>query len=1277
MEKFKRKIACATYVILSMFFLSAPQTSLAVEGEFLIPLWVTPSQSQVYSFSDQVILNGTWQLPPNWVGQISVYIDATVDVNGAFLNIGTPVSDINTGQFYYEINNATGIATSSGSWVYNLGALPDGAHNVHIRFFGGTECAVNKSLNNRFGTSYAPTCDITADNARFNLVWPVRSFTIGLPPFPRLVVSPTTSPALDYLNTALGDTARILSFNITNTGSQTLNGSIATDLGGPISAPFNCVLNCPNYTLNPGVTKEVRVRYYPTTAPSSVAQTWRFSCIGSTLGCDGAPFVTTYQMRNITGNSVPNALPPAISITPALINYGTVYTGLTYDRTITVRNIGGGILDGLVALPADYTCVSNCFYSLGAGASIVTTIRYTPIIPHPPESVTAVFSGGGDAALTLNSTVSDLPVAQANPTFLNFGMNINVGNCVDRTLQLRNVGAGTLSSLLTGIPIASSFTDELPDFSCVGNCGPYTLNNPPGSWTPAITLRFCPVDANPANGSVLFTNPLNALGEATVTLQGQGNILPIGGASSLFINFGNQLINTPSSIRSITISNNGVGNLIGSVGPMPAGFSCISATCAGYNIPSGISVQLDFRFTPTATIAYNDNVDLSGIGTLNLRGVGVEPKFAMSYTNWPDAAGCMNPIPAPSCLPPSPNNHDIGVTIFGGLLQNKDFDLYVQNIGNGASVNYSIPNTAHFVCMSGCAGTLAQYSDTAFNYRLIQMRFTPSVPGVYNEPLVIAYDYGDGVPRTATLNLNGESVAQPYLSISPNTVQSFGNVSAGSVSTPLSITVTNLGTYNLNGSVNFASLSGGGATTAGLTEHWTFDTTDINWSTHKVIDRAGGDNEAFFTGPVSATPRVGNAALSFNGIGGVSVPIMNGLPSGNVPHTMAGWIKVNQLPLSTNRAWIALLGSESTGSHLWRINSSGVAEFGVYNGVKFAPTLPVGTWVHVASVYDGSNLKGYVNGVQISTALTSFNFGAVKSLKLGLKSSPANEEDFNGVLDDVRVYDRALSGVEVNDLYVGIIPPSSGMIGHYTFDDPSVQWNLLRVQDASTQGNNGELSRVPTGVTGKIGEAFNFSGAGQEQVSTSQSKTSPAIFSVGAWFRTGSASGKKIVGFESRRYQPDSVSYDRHLYVGTDGRLHFGITAGSVRRYVSSVGSVTDGAWHHALATYGAGGVITLYLDGVLEGTLTAPTPSSYTGYWRMGGQRLSGWLNGSDGYVNGSIDDVRIYNRALSAVEVADLYGAGASGDAGVFSCISNCVFGPIAPNDSRVVQFTFSPTA
>ena len=170
-----------TLITVATFLLALPLVSYAVDGSFLVPSWQSPSPSQAYAFGDHVIANGTWQLPPDWVGNIYVYKDATIDpVTGSITSAGTQATDVNNGKGYFDITNAGGAANKAGSWSFDIGAQTDGTHNMYITFWGGKVCAVNAALNASTGSSYTPTCAITADNAAFNLVWPDRIIPLVL-----------------------------------------------------------------------------------------------------------------------------------------------------------------------------------------------------------------------------------------------------------------------------------------------------------------------------------------------------------------------------------------------------------------------------------------------------------------------------------------------------------------------------------------------------------------------------------------------------------------------------------------------------------------------------------------------------------------------------------------------------------------------------------------------------------------------------------------------------------------------------------------------------------------------------------------------------------------------------------------------------------------------------------------------------------------------------------------------------------------------------------------
>jgi len=153
----------------------------------------------------------------------------------------------------------------------------------------------------------------------------------------------------------------------------------------------------------------------------------------------------------------------------------------------------------------------------------------------------------------------------------------------------------------------------------------------------------------------------------------------------------------------------------------------------------------------------------------------------------------------------------------------------------------------------------------------------------------------------------------------------------------------------------------------------------------------------------------------------------------------------------------------------------------------------------------------------------------------------------------------------------------------------------------------------------------------------------PNTFTIETWFRTDDSDGGRVFGFGSDR-SAASTYRDRHLYIGADGVLRFGVE-GSGSQFKFTIGStapVNDGAWHHVVATFEARSM-TLWVDGSLQGSRSdAVTLRQYPGHWRAGRQTLSGWP-GAAGYAfTGDVDTVRVHDTVLDATEVAQAFQAG-----------------------------------
>jgi hypothetical protein len=208
-------------------------------------------------------------------------------------------------------------------------------------------------------------------------------------------------------------------------------------------------------------------------------------------------------------------------------------------------------------------------------------------------------------------------------------------------------------------------------------------------------------------------------------------------------------------------------------------------------------------------------------------------------------------------------------------------------------------------------------------------------------------------------------------------------------------------------------------------------------------------------------------------------------------------------------------------------------------------------------------------------------------------------------------------------------------ISHYKMNDNEATTTVI-----DTMGvNAGTAIRNTVDMTtaGKVNSALNFNGT-NDYIYTTNAYTNPQSFSLTLWFKTSTASGKTIMGFESNRTGTSSSNHDRKIWMGSDGKIRFGWWTGSAV-YITSGSTYYDNEWHFVVANY-QNGSGSLYIDNKLQGT-AGGTAQSYTGYWRIGSYK-AGWVYGSNGYFPGLIDDVRIYNQALNADQISQLYNSG-----------------------------------
>ncbi|MDP2668785.1 MAG: LamG domain-containing protein [bacterium] len=503
---------------------------------------------------------------------------------------------------------------------------------------------------------------------------------------------------------------------------------------------------------------------------------------------------------------------------------------------------------------------------------------------------------------------------------------------------------------------------------------------------------------------------------------------------------------------------------------------------------------------------------------------------------------------------------------------------------------------------------------------------------------------------------------------------------------------------------------------SGLVGYWSFNGADIANVT--AFDRSGQGNNGTLSpppaggGPVRAIGKIGQA-LSFDGVndwinaGNSSTLSFSAADS---KFTLAAWVKPDTNSANLNTIISRYIGTGNQRQWAFVTTATGqikiiISEDGIDSNVSIVsvPVLQLGTWSHVAVTMNISTdvFKMYINGAEVSitgSAPIAALFASTGNVNIGNRKD-GTEGPWDGLLDDVRVYNRALTADEIKRLYkigatlkintsINNDSLANGLVGYWTMNAPDVAgttaydrsgnakngsalgqdispigligwWKLdgassgsiannttVGFEDASGSGNNGIAKNNGTGMAwtaGKIGlGAVDFDGVDDYASTTNLAGiTNTTPFSVSFWRNSTDDSVRGCMVCTARSDSPyDGV----WVQMETNHSITFAIdgTPGTKSRNIRSTATPGLNTWHHIVATYDGSdtiGGLKLYVNGVSGYTTVGDTGSGTitNRSWRIGAAQ-----DPIGNYFKGKIDEVRIYNRALSAAEISQLYNYG-----------------------------------
>lgn len=443
----------------------------------------------------------------------------------------------------------------------------------------------------------------------------------------------------------------------------------------------------------------------------------------------------------------------------------------------------------------------------------------------------------------------------------------------------------------------------------------------------------------------------------------------------------------------------------------------------------------------------------------------------------------------------------------------------------------------------------------------------------------------------------------------------------------------------------------------GLVGHWKMDEGEGK----VLLDHSGKKNNATIVDPSGVSWVKGKEQLA------IRIVTTGKRHYSNVSHNSS----INLTKAVTISAWIKpevkankVIVSKSPDGYELSTTKDGKIEFWINresNGGKYrllsVEDYPTGGWTHVAGTFDGSTSVIYINGVADYSA--GYGPQAIKTnrnpLTIGARGTGNRWE---GELDEIRVYDRALSSKEIAALVTGslsngggnssINKPSttpessqkpaptpstpqgsgSGLVGYWKMDEGSGN----RLIDHSGNGSHATIRNTNgiSWVNGKNNSALRLFGAKNRIASVPHKAIHEPKqnLTIAAWVRPDMVESKMVLA----KGWPNGY----YLSTFTNGKFEFRINtgrAGSNYRLQSNKSYPTDGkTWVHVAITFD-GNKSTMYVNGKSDNSTTHPlTQIIYNTTDLQIGSRndINRW--------SGDLDEVRLYDRTLSASEIADL---------------------------------------
>jgi len=435
---------------------------------------------------------------------------------------------------------------------------------------------------------------------------------------------------------------------------------------------------------------------------------------------------------------------------------------------------------------------------------------------------------------------------------------------------------------------------------------------------------------------------------------------------------------------------------------------------------------------------------------------------------------------------------------------------------------------------------------------------------------------------------SGSDLANYQVAVNPNTYNTSGLIASYHFNSEEQSVVKDYSGYN-----NYGALNG---STVGL---WHFDENTGTTAYDSTVNSRNG----VITGATWNSTSISGTALYFDGDEDY---VNTGISTTLQKFTVTAWVK----PLSTAGDIMEVIGKRSyyvtaitDFPFALYLNAAGTqATVFVDSGNDFNFDLSTSTgtftnnvWHQLVASYDGSVLKIYLDGNLSNSASGSVTLSSnARNYFIGRASYEDHNTDYKGVIDEAAIYDKAFSADEVKSLYYS---------------------------------QKAQFVEYKSGYEDK-GTGLSFDGV-NDYVTLPNIHGHTAYTQV-AWVKWGGGTGYHYILETDDGTVSINAASNCFYYFSWDSREG---GTGIIRTKNCGSGTITPNVWTQVAVVASGTTVLNLYINGKLaENTFGTDDPSG-TYY----GDYIGAWEGA--GSFNGTIDEVRVYNRALPASEVSELY--------------------------------------